>query len=116
MHRRWMLMVSLATLVGAQAAGSEDWKSELAKKTVGQAAQEGIEHAVKDAAFDAALGQPVLNVGRAVSRAEIGSVASAGIESAMTAANVASSMDSALGAAEAAKKANKARKAIKKPR
>jgi hypothetical protein len=116
MNKRWMLMLGLATLIAARAVGSEDWKSQLAKKTVGQAAQEGIEDAVKDAAFDAAPGQPVRSVGRAVASAGIGSVASAGIESAMTAANVASSMDNALDAAETAKKANKARKAIKKPR
>jgi hypothetical protein len=120
MRKRWVLIVSMATLVATQAVGFGDWKSQLARKAVGEAARDGIgdavEDAAKDAAFDAALGQAGRHIGGAVPHVRVGSAASAGIESAMTAANVASSMDDALDAAEAAKKADKARKALKKVR
>ena len=118
MQRRWVLVAALAILIATQATGL-DWKSQLAKKVVREAAREGIEEAVEDAAkdlaFDAALGAVPYRQ-QAVQRVGVGSAASAGIEAAMTAANVASRMDTALDAADAVKKANKARKAIKKIR
>lgn len=123
MQRRGVFVVALAILMATQGTGLGDWKSHLARKAVGRAARDGmgdaVEHAAKDAAFDAALGavpRAGYDVGNAVQRIGVGSTAGAGIESAMTAANVASSMDTALDAAEAAQKANKVRKAIKKVR
>jgi hypothetical protein len=117
MQRRLVLVVTLAILIKTRAAGL-DWKSQLASTAVGQAARAGIEDAVggavKDAAFDAALEAVPVRKPQAVQR--VVPTASAGIESAMTAANVASSLDTALNAAEAAQKANKARKAIRKVR
>jgi hypothetical protein len=56
MKHKWMLVVVAAlALTGSDGAWSADRKGNLAKKAVGNAAEEGLENAVKDAAKDATL-------------------------------------------------------------
>jgi hypothetical protein len=113
-------LVALA-LAASQGAALADWKTNAAKKTVGRAARAGMENAAREAAVDATLGA----VGSAVPApgdirrgmpdrgTAIGSTAGEGIEAAMTAANVATSIDGALEVADAAKRVNKVRKAVR---
>jgi hypothetical protein len=110
--------VVLATSQGTALA---DWKADAAKRTVGRAARAGIENAAKEAAVDTALGAVVPagpargDIGRRTPDVPttVGPAAGEGLEAAMTAANVATSIDAALEVADAAKRVNKARKAIR---
>src|SRR5262245_5357263 len=118
MLRRRLLLVAVTWLMVNEAAVRGDWKSEAAKRAIGKAARAGIEHAVKDAvadaAFDAVLGTEEFDqdVGDAMRRAALGSTASAGIEAAMNAADIASTIETAVDVVDTAKKINKARKVI----
>ena len=47
--------ILIVAAMAVPAVGLPDWKGDLAKKTVGRAAREGIEDALKDEAVDAAL-------------------------------------------------------------
>src|SRR5262245_37850956 len=124
-------------LVASHGAALADWKTNAAKKTVGRVAREGMEGAAKNAAVDVALdavvpGGSVPDVSRqkpdqraamrpasgdvgrrkSAERPAIGSAAGEGLEAAMAAANVASSIDAATEVVDAAKRVNKIRKAI----
>ena len=116
-----------------------DWKTNAAKRTVGRTAREGMEDAVKNVAVDAALGAAVpggsalgdisrgkpdrgpalgsatQDVGRdgLGDRQAVSSMAGEGMEAAMSAANVASTIDTAVDAADRAKRLNKARKIVR---
>src|SRR5262245_22127959 len=122
-----LLPLALAALMASHTFVLVDWKSELARKAVGRAAQEGIEEALeeglenvaRDAAFEAASRDAAYDrrerIARPVDaerREAIGSTAGDAVEAAMKAADVASSMETALDAAEAARKIHKLHKAI----
>ena len=115
MQRKWMLAVAVILMVNhLNALG--DWKSALVRTAVGNAAragiQEAVEDAVKDRAFDATLGAVDAEV-YAVQPVTFGENAGAAVEAAMTAADVAATLDRASEVAEAAQKINRARKAVK---
>ena len=113
-------------------AGSADWKTRAARKTVGNVAREGVESATKDTAMDATLGVagvpdgPKLDhnrpgdargrVGEARNdrdRPAIDSAAREGLEAAMSVADVGSSIEHTMELADAAKRANKVRKVVR---
>jgi hypothetical protein len=127
MKMRWLpAAVLVMALANQEVVRGDDWKSDIAKKTIGRAARAGIENAmreaVQDAAFDVAreavMPDPDLQTLRELGDDErwaaVGSTAIAGIEAGMTVADVASDIEQALDVAEAAKNINKARKAIKR--
>ena len=118
MQRRWLFVVILAMLMAGQANAVGDWKSALARRAVGKAAQAGIEEAVedvvKDVGFDAALDAARYKVGEAARREVLGANAGEALEAAMTAADVASRLDTAADVADAARKINKVRKVIRR--
>ena len=93
-----------------------DWKSELARTAVRSAApagiQEAVEDAVKDRAFDATLGA-VGSEAYTARQVTFGENAGAALESAMTAADVAATLDRASEVVEAAQKVHRARKVVK---
>jgi hypothetical protein len=137
--RSWVL-VGLVALALAASAGAAlaDWKTNAAKRTVGRAAKEGMEDAAKNVAVDAALGAAVpggsalgdINRGKSDrgpaigaatqvaggggpgDRKGVGSAAGEGLEAAMNASNVASSIDTAVDVADRAKRLNKVRKIV----
>src|SRR5262245_57742389 len=118
----WVLAGVAALALAASHPALADWKTSAAKRTVGRAAREGMEDAAKNVAVDAALGASVaggsalgdLNSGKSDrgpsagsatqdagrggpgDRRAVGSAAGAGIEAAMTASNVASTIDTAV--------------------
>ena len=116
--RIWVFAVVVATLMSSHANVLGDWKSALARKAVGRAARAGIEEAVEDAVKDAAFEEALVDVGRQLEearrRATLDSTAGEAFEAAMTAADIASSLDAAADIAEAARKINKVRKVISK--
>jgi hypothetical protein len=120
-HRRTVVGLVAVMLAASSGTAMADWKADAAKRTVGRAARAGMENAAKEAAVGAALGavpaRPAargdIGGGRPAEPPPIGAAAGEGIEAAMSAANVASSIDAALEVADAAKRVNKARKAIR---
>src|SRR5262249_49133497 len=106
MERRWVFSVVLAVLmaVGVNALG--DWKSALVRTAGGRVAQEAIGEAVEDfvqdGAFDAVVNAVRGRAGDAEQFANIGETASSAVEAAMTASDVASSLDRAMDVADAA--------------
>lgn len=125
-------------LTAGQDTALASWKTDMAKKTVGRAAREGIEQSAKNTAVDVALdaavpggsalgdatrgkrdrGTTFGTTGSDVSRpgdgrAAIGGAAGEGLEAAMTAANVASTVNAAADAADAAQRLNKVRKVVR---
>ena len=98
-----------------------DWAGDLAKKAVGRAAREGIEHALKDEALDATLdaaARGVVVYGDAVrrelyEREDIAEAVSTGVEVAMRASDVADTLDDVADVADTVKKVNKIRKVIR---
>jgi hypothetical protein len=90
------------------------------RNAVGRVAREAIGEAVEnnmqDMAFDAAVSAAGREAADVQQLAEFGSNADSAFEAAMTAADVASSLDKASDAVEAARKVNKARKVIKRVR
>jgi hypothetical protein len=121
MQRTWVCTgVVVAMLLAGPVAGLDDWKSALARKAVGRVAREAIGEAVENnmqgLAFDASVGVVGREARDVQQLAEFGSNADSAFETAMTAADVASSLDKASDAVEAARKVNKARKVIKRVR
>jgi hypothetical protein len=138
MDTRYLALVGSLVLVlaASQGVALADWKTNAAKKTVGRAAKEGMENAAKNAAVDVALEAAVpagsgdisrrkpdpgtairpaagdVGRGKPAAGTAIGAAAGEGVEAAMTAANVASSIDAAADVADAAKRVNKIRKVI----
>jgi hypothetical protein len=136
-ERLWLLVAVLVIAEVGTALG--DWKSDVARRAIGRAAQAGIEaavrNAVEDAAYDAAMSaaqnavvpEPAVPVPQSFNDLPeprlnapnvevIGVTASAAAEAGMIAANVASAIDTAQDVADAARtvrKVNDVRKAIK---
>ena len=112
-----MLMIAA---MAVPAVGLPDWKGDLAKKTVGRAAREGIEDALKDEAVDAALSAAARRTATYVESrrlergdlVDIGEAVSTGVEVAMKASDVADALDDAADVAKTLNKINKIRKAI----
>jgi hypothetical protein len=122
MNRQTVVGLVAVVLAASPGTALADWKADAAKRTVGRAARAGMENAAKQAAVDTALGAVVparpaargdIGQRRPEEPTTIGAAAGEGIEAAMSAANVASSIDAALEVADAAKRVNKARKAIR---
>jgi len=97
-----------------------DWAGDLAKKAVGHAAREGIEHALKDEALDrsldAARGAAVYagsELREKYEHEEIAAAVSTGVEVAMKASDVADALDDVADVADTVKKVNKIRKAFR---
>jgi hypothetical protein len=139
MATRSRILAGLVALALAASSGAAlaDWKTNAARRTVGRAAREGMEDAAKNVAVDAALGavpggSALGDINRGKSdrgpaigsatqdagrgglgdRKGVGSAAGGGIEAAMNAANVASSIDAAVDVADKAKRLNKVRKIV----
>ena len=138
--KSWIVagFVALALAV-SHGAVLADWKTSAAKRTVGRAAREGMEDAAKNVAVDSALGAAApggsalgdLNRGKSDrgpavgsatqdagrggpgDRRAVGSAAGAGIEAAMTASNVATTIDTAVDVADRAKRLNNVRKIVR---
>jgi hypothetical protein len=137
--RSWVLagLVALA-LPASSGAALADWKTDAARRTVGRAARERMKDAAKNAAVDTALGAAVPSgsalgdisrgksdrgpaIGAATQdagrggpgdRTGVGSAAGEGLEAAMNASNVASSINAAVDVADRAKRLNKVRKIV----
>src|SRR5215813_11285212 len=105
MQRRLVYGVVVAMLLAGPVTGLDDWKSALARKAVGRVAREAIGEAVEnnmqDMAFDAAVSAVGSEAADVQQLAEFGSNADSAFEAAMTAADVASSLDKASDAVEA---------------
>ncbi len=120
MPSKRVIGILLVAAMAVPAVGLPDWKGDLAKKTVGRAAREGIEDALKDEAVDAALsaaarGTAAYVDSRRLERdelVEIGAAVGTGVEVAMQAADVADALDDAADVAKTLNKVNKIRKAI----
>jgi hypothetical protein len=102
-----------AVVPGGPAAGDVDRGRPDRGTAIGPAA--GDSGRAKSADHGTAIGSAAGNSGRARSaeRTAIGSAAGEGLEAAMSAANVASSIDAAVDVADTAKRLNKVRKAIR---
>ena len=138
--KSWTLAgLAALALAASHGAAVASWKTDAARRTVGRAAREGMEDAAKHATVDAALGAAVpggpatgdLDQGtsarapatgsatQAVGRSDpgnqrvVGSAAGEGIEAAMNAANVASTIDTAVDVADRAKRLNNVRKIVR---
>ena len=116
-----MGIVAAAAMAVPAVAMTGDWAGDLAKKAVGKAAREGIEHALKEEALDEALdvaGRGVVRYADSVrredsEREDISEAVGSGVEAAMRAADVADALEDAADVAETLSKVNKIRKAIR---
>ena len=116
MRTFWFVAIAVAA---ASVVLAGDWKSDIARRTIGSAVREGLEHAAKDAALDAALDAASDAISPAVvnytaSRfrdidhhieiaVEVGDV----VEAATRVADVAESLDDVADAARVAKRIGK---------
>jgi hypothetical protein len=98
------------------ATGNPSWPGRLWEKAAQAGIEEAVENAVRDEAFDAALGAVGVELAERAQRASFGPNAVDAFEASMTAADIASTLDRAADVAEAARKINKARKIIKRVR
>lgn len=111
-----------AAVLAVPAIGlTSDWAEDLARKAVGRAAREGVEHALKDEALAAALAAAARGVEMyreseqqdRYERERVADTVSDGVEAAMRAADVAEALDDAADVAETLGKVNKIRKVIR---
>ena len=114
-------IVAAAGIAVPAVAMTGDWAGDLARKAVGKAAREGIEHALKDEALGEALdaaGRRVVTYADSVrreryEREDIGEAVGTGVEAALRAADMADALEDAGDVAETLSKVNKIRKAIR---
>ena len=119
MRTIWFVATAVAAASVVLAA---DWRSDLARKTIGSAVREGLEDAAKDAALDAALDVAADAVSPSVrnyatsrfrdidDHIEFATEVGDGVETAMRVADVAETLDDVADAARVAKNIGKLRK------